>query len=195
MSYAALYERCQDFAPPISRTLIADAAAEIVRLPRRPHFYMTDSMLAPDLRGQFIPPGDTEHPLAKYCKGVPMILVARDLNRCWERFVYVKELMHLFDTALEKVSTAPEFEQLVLAMNTPPPGERLESVNSEIMAFWMALGCLCPENLRQEMQRRRELLELTDLEIATALRIPEQHIPRLFAADFKRIMHTLLTNA
>jgi hypothetical protein len=191
MDYAALYESCQSLHTPVDANTIADLAAEQVKLPQRPKLYRSGTMKSGALRGAYLRPDHTEHHLAKHCKGFPIVVIARDLNYCWSRFVYVKEVMHLFDGSLATVGTAGEFEALLNGMTAPTPGDRLASVDSEILAYWMALGCFCPEDLRQDLQRKRELGQLSELEIAHLLKIPEQYISRLFRADYKVIMTAL----
>ena len=191
MSFAALYEHCQALRTPVDANAIADFAAKVAKLPRRPQLFRSGTMKSGALRGTYVRPGQTEHYLAKHCQGLPIVVIARDLNPCWSRFVYVKEVMHLFDESLATVSTGEEFESLLVSMTSPSPGERPAAVNSEILAYWMALGCFCPEELRQELQRKREADEKTDLQIATQLRIPEHTISRLFRPNYKAIMAML----
>jgi hypothetical protein len=194
MSFAALYDHCQALRTPVDANAIADFAAQVAKLPRRPQLFRSGTMRSGALRGTYVRPGQTEHYLAKHCNGLPIVVIARDLNYCWSRFVYVKECMHLFDESLATVSTGDEFESLLVAMTSPLPGERLPSVESEILAYWMALGCFCPEELRQALQRKREANELTDMDIAQMLKIPEHTISRLFTPNFKAVM-TMLSGA
>jgi transposase len=142
-------------------------------------------------RGQFVKPENVEHHLAKHCNGNPIVVLARDLDYFWSRFVYVKEVMHVFDEALARVGTADEFESLILAMTGPEPGERPASVDSEVMAYWMALGCFCPEELRQDLQRQYQAGELSERQISERLKIPEHAVSRLFRPHFKELMSEL----
>jgi hypothetical protein len=191
MSYGALYAYCQTLRPPVDVNAIADHAATLAKLPRRPQLFRSGTMKSGALRGAFVKPGQTEHYLAKHCNGNPIVVIARDLNYCWSRFVYVKEVMHVFDESLTTVGTSVEFAALVMGMTSPTPGERPASVNSEILAYWMALGCCCPEDVRQDLQRRFQSGELSERDIAEQLKIPEHTISRLFQPNYKAIMVSL----
>lgn len=134
-------------------------------------------------RGLWLTPQNTEHPFVRQL-GCHIILLARDLNYCWERFVYVKELMHVFDEENEKTNTPELFEALIDefgAAGVTPSAQML----SEFASFWRALGVLCPENQREQFERERRELKIDDYEIALRLRIPQQYVPRLFEPRFK----------
>lgn len=189
MSYAELYAACQDATVPLSRKYLIPRVCELTRQSQPRIFRAT---LDPrDTRGFILLPGVSEHPLAKFCNGAPLIVVARGLNYCWERFVVVKELMHYFDTPLERVSSQEEFEALLQDFTVPAP-EMSDALHSEVKAFWMALGILCPELLRQKFARDRDSGAIDDLQIAEALKIPAQYVPRLFDPKFKAFMGGLL---
>lgn len=201
MSYAALYQYCQ--TAPVDITDPADTSKsthvsrkyllpKILELTGRQtvRFFKVD-IASEELTGYIVFPGNTEHKLAKHCNGAPIIAVARTLNYCWSRFAVIKELMHLFDAPLEQVNTADEFESLIGEFVVPIPSRSL-AMNCEIKAFWMALGVVCPETVRQDLQRQRELGKKTDLQIAQLLKIPTAYIPSLFDAHFKPNMSSIL---
>ena len=120
---------------------------------------------------------------AEWSGGAPVVITARKLNYCWERFIQVKEAMHLFDCEHQKVGTSELFSSLLNEFVVPTP-DRSEGMNSEVRGLWMALGLFCPEEWRRAYAERRAVGEITDLEIATELRIPEFHVPRLFVPDY-----------
>lgn len=192
MTYEALYAESQEAPLPVSRTFIIPRVCKHTKMPK-PRIFKSGQIDPAISRGSTIWPGMTEHPLAKHCKGSPLIVVARDLNYCWTRFVIVKEMMHYFDTPLERVSSNEEFEQLLQDFTVPTP-DFSEAMHSEVKAFWMALGVLCPELKRQEFGRLRESGAMTDMAIAEALRIPVLYIPLLFDPKFKSIIANLLAD-
>jgi hypothetical protein len=51
--------------------------------------------------------------------GSSVVVVARGLNRCWERFVYVKELMHVFDGVDEATDSGEKFESMLEGLVMP----------------------------------------------------------------------------
>lgn len=193
MAYRQIYELCQTLNIPISRSKIV---AEVCRHTGLPKPLWTRRTMDPaKARGFFILPGphwaESSYPVVRQSGGKPVICTARALNYCWERFVYVKELMHYFDSGLQRVSTKDEFRSL-LEEFTAPSLERSEQLESEILCFWRALGLLCPENLRQDYCRQLLAGEITTLGVAQDLRIPEQYVPTLCDGKFKSIISRLL---
>lgn len=191
MSYGALYEYCQDLPVPVSRKHIIPKVCELTKRARKPRIMAYD--LDPAIVAGFIVwPGNNDHPIGKFGKGEPVIVIARQHNTCWRRFVVVKELMHYFDRPLEKVNSEDDFEEVVSGFCSPvPPDHRSPAMGSEANAFWMALGVLCPEPLRQDLQRDRARGAISDMEIAQRLKIPLAFVPALFQPHFKESMSEL----
>lgn len=186
MSYAELYRFCQTQTVPVSRSKIIPKVTELTKRPRAPRI-MLRTLDPAIIAGFIVWPGQTEHPWAKWGRGEPLIVAARAHNYCWMRFVVVKELMHCFDESLERVSTPDEFEALISEFGSPQL-DRSVAMQSEVKALWMALGVLCPEELRQDLERKRVIGEIDDLGIAKILRIPVAYVPNLFHPQFKAIM-------
>jgi hypothetical protein len=110
---------------------------------------------------------------------------ADSLNFCWRRFVCCKELMHVFDTGGEKTSTRERFFQLMEQLESPPMVEDFSKMlSAEYSAEWMALMVLCPLPLREEIKRRIDAKELTELEAATEIRIPRLLIRAVLSEYF-----------
>jgi hypothetical protein len=192
MSYRALYEYAQQLSIPVSRKILIEKVCELTgkKQPRACKSAMDETYV----RGYFVAPGViTNNRLKDFNDGRPLIVVNRGLNRCWERFVFVKELMHYFDSPLENVSSGDEFDALLNSFTaSAPDSERSDAFNSELKSFWMALGVLCPETIRQEYVRQKEHDSITDLEIATALRIPQLYITHLSLPNYKSIISSLI---
>lgn len=192
MSFGELYRYVQENSKslPVSRRFIAPKLSELTGSPK-PRVMKTE-MDTTRVRGYFVSPSNPDHPLAKWCVGgAPIIVVARSLNYCWERFVTVKELMHLFDTEEQKVDSGISFSELLDEFSAPLP-ERSDAMDSEVMASWMALALLCPEAARLGYAERRSSGMVTDLQIATDLRIPEQYVSTLFERHFSVITKMMI---
>lgn len=190
--FAELYEFVQEREVPISRRDLKPKVLELAELEGVKEF--RSSELCPHtLRGVFIKPGaGLGHPYEKFSDGQPIIILSRELNHCWSRFVYVKELLHVFDEPLERVGTGDEFFTLIEGFTAPAlRSERSKAMQSEVECFWAAVALLCPEEIRQGFGRRRDAKQVTDLEIAQELKIPEQYVPRLFHQNFKAIVQHL----
>jgi hypothetical protein len=120
--------------------------------------------------------------------GGRVVVTARGLNRCWERFVYIKELMHLFDKGDSATDTGDAFDALLSEFIAPGATASSKQMESEAIAFWRALAAFCPEKLRLELKDERDHNRIDDYAIALRLRIPEQYVPCLFDQNYERTM-------
>jgi len=188
MSYAKLYEHCQAQRIPVGRKVVADFLFDVLQLPRARLW--ADGLNTQRVRGYYLSGKNTNHRFIQQNGGLPVVVFARDLDDSWARFVIVKELMHLFDDPLHSLGSPPEFDALLTEFTSGLP-HRSAAMESEINSFWMALGCLCPEGMRQEMQQARGVT-LSDADIAAQLLIPTQYVPNLFTPNFKNIISELI---
>ena len=191
MSYADLYRYCQDLTPPISRKLLIPKVCELTG--EQQPILRVHGLDPAVIAGFIVWPGNSAHPFAHHCGTGPTIVVARNLNYCWRRFVVIKELMHYFDAVEERLKLPDAFEGLLSEFGAPLP-VRSKAMNSEIFGLWMALGVICPELLRQNLQRKREAQAITDLEIAHQLKMPESYVPALFDPMFKIAIQAVLAS-
>ncbi|MET4570627.1 hypothetical protein [Rhodanobacter soli] len=182
MSYAALHAYCQQLPIPVSRKRLYPKLKELCGVDNL-KVYKT-GISTEKLLGFFVRPGEGIAGLPNLTAAAPTIVVSRSLNYCWERFVCIKEMMHLFDDELQKLGTAEEFESLITEMIGPLLNRSLAG-ESEVIAFWRAMGIMCPEAQRQEFHRLRDAKKITDLQIAQNLRMPELHVPSLFDPNYK----------
>ena len=187
-SYRDLYKCFENTEPHIRRNDVQDAVADITGTPKvRPIVATLDTTIC---RGFYLSP-KTDHRLTAQFGG-HIIVLARDLNRCWTRFVLIKELMHLFDGDAEATDTGEKFESILNEINGPGPSGPSDQTNSEFKAFWMALGLLCPAKIHEELTVARGQNHISDYAIATRLKIPEVYVPHLFRPAFKRHLSALL---
>ncbi|MBI4182569.1 MAG: hypothetical protein HY521_01070 [Proteobacteria bacterium] len=189
MGYNLLYRYCQSLDPPVNRNKIRDETKRINGI-------STLSTLRTGLdttacRGFYLSAQNKSHKLVQQF-GTHVIAVARGLDRNWERFIFVKEMMHLFDDSSEATDTGAAFERLLTEMvSLGSPEPRSAQLKSEVKCFWMALGVLCPENSRQQFKKDRESNLIDDYEISLRLRIPEQYVQHLFRSDYLDIVKLL----
>jgi hypothetical protein len=186
-----LYDYCQTLQVRIRRADIQKKALEITGNDK------VITILA-DLdtsvcRGMFFSKNSINHPM-KNIQSKNVIVLSRHLNRCWERFVFVKELMHLFDTAPEATDSGDRLERLLTDLG-PHHGRSAwsDQMLSEIDSFWMALACLCPEKNRLEFEEQRIEQRIDDYGIALQLRIPQQYVPQLFTKNYTDNLSKLLS--
>ena len=143
-------------------------------------------------RGFYLSARNTEHQFVRQL-GSHVIVVARGLENYWERFVFVKEAMHLFDDPTEATDSGEDFDQqLAELMGVSSPERRSPQMTSEIKCFWMALCALCPEETRSEFERERGQGEIDDFTIGLQLRIPERYVQYLFHISYNEIRDFLI---
>ena len=112
----------------------------------------------------------------------------KTLNRCGRRYVSCKEMMHIFDTADEAVSSRERFIQLLNEFETlPMPKDISPMYLSELNAEWKALLILCPKRLRDKYRGGWEANEVgySDLDIALKLKIPENLIRSIMSPYYE----------
>lgn len=185
MSYRQLYDFCQTQNPHIKRNLIRDKVREITGVTSIST--VKTSMDTTLCRGFYLSANNTEHRLVQQCGG-HVIVLARDLNRCWQRFVFTKELMHIFDDDSEKTNTPDSFEKVLVELTAYGAVNSSPQLKSEVKCFWMALGVLCPESVRKDFDRKRARGQCTDYDIALQLLIPELYVPALFDQNYYRFL-------
>ena len=187
--FKPLYEFCQTLEPKISRRDIQNKTLELTGV--KSLKAVKSTLDTSQVRGFFLSVKNTEARLVQQL-GCNVIVLARDLNYCWERFVFTKELMHLFDTADEKTSTDASFEALLTEFEVQQLTEHSSQFTSDVKGLWMALSCLCPEKFRLEFIEQFEKGHIDHYGIALRLRIPQQYVRHLFHPKFNEIIESLL---
>src|SRR4051794_14338921 len=108
--FRVLHDYCQTLAPKIHRNQIIGKIKELVGGPKV--LVVKVPLDAKATRGFFLHASNTEHPLVRE-NGRHIICISKENNPCWERFVNVKEAMHLFDDDGELTDTQEKFERLL----------------------------------------------------------------------------------
>lgn len=196
MSYKDLYDYAQTVEvydkgkQYVSRTSLRDKAVCIAGIEKIAHV-RTGADLGVS-RGFWLNPTNKEHHLVQQL-GCHIIVTERGLNNCWERFVYVKELTHLFDAEEERTMGSEAFDNLLGEFASQGPiDDRSPQWIAESKAVWGALALLCPEAKRREFAEERQAVKIDDYEIALRLRIPQFHVPKLFSPTFEKMLKRLL---
>jgi hypothetical protein len=108
----------------------------------------------------------------------------------WRRFVYTKELMHVFDEEHEKTSTRVSFDSQIEKFGDPSQ-ETSPQYRAELKAFYRALMVLCPEERRLQYKREIDGSEISIDVVASALRIPVGYARSLMHSNFQLIADKL----
>jgi hypothetical protein len=120
---------------------------------------------------------------------VAIIRFSRKLNRCWQRAVVSKELMHVFDDSAAKTSDGGKFLKLLMELETVVlPGDASAMLLSERHTEWMALLALCPERLRALYEPDYRAKKVDDAFVADRLKIPKMMVPALMGDYYWRAL-------
>lgn len=186
--FKKIYDFCQTLSPKVKRSQIVPKLVEITG-GTKIRVIKTD-LDVNVCRGYFLNATNTQHPFVRD-HGLHVVVLARGMNPCWDRFVNTKEIMHLFDDANEFTNTAESFEKLLLDFEDAPV-DLTAPAHSDVRGFWMALACLCPEAKRVEYQEKLAKGQIDHYKIALELRIPQQYVPRLFQSNYSSIVSSLI---
>jgi hypothetical protein len=111
---------------------------------------------------------------------VVLITYCSELSMCEQRFVWCKEMMHIFDTVEGSVKTPDEYRGLLREIELRPI-EPSTAFLTENTAKWQALLVLCPKIQRDEMKNKVLTGAVTNYDVALHFRIPENIVPSLFS--------------
>lgn len=185
--FRQLHDHCQTLTPKISRNAIINKIKEITGVEKIRTVKVTlDTTVT---RGFFLHASNVDHDLVKLT-GFNVVAIARGLNECWERFVNVKEVMHLLDDDGDLVDTAEKFERLLNDFSSPTLDASTQTL-SDIIGIWMALACLCPESSRLEFEALLQKGQIDNYGIALKLKIPEYYVPLLFRPEYQNVVAML----
>lgn len=189
MSFRSLYDQAQQLSGKISTNWLRERAIELSSITKVKEQWSgildTSSIRGFYVEGPIGPPV----PLAN---NESMIVLARSLDRHMRRFVYTKELMHVFDLPNEIADTSEKFD--IQAERLGDPSAALSpQFMAERKAFWRAVAVLCQEERRvaylKALEDKRMSLEV----ISTSLQMPPRFARHLFRDDFPGILlHVLI---
>lgn len=193
MSFGALYKEVQTLSVPVQT---AEIRSIVGRLLNGRRAVVVKQDLDPNLiKGYYISPRNEDSLFRGVPPGAAVIVVAKVLDEPWARYVELKELMHLFDDPMHTTNIGAELEVLLAGLCEsvdPDRADRSPQVQSEYECEWMALALSCPEEIRVDLQRRREEKAITDQEIANILGIPGVLVIPLMSSEYKASVAWLL---
>lgn len=195
MPYSDLYDYCQTQPIYVRRNSIKAKILEITGKDKLP--IAVSGLDVSLVRGLFFSIESDCRWVKQF--GSDVIVIARDIqhsrgkgNLCWDRFITVKEMMHLFDTEEEVCDTGQKFDELISQFTMNFDGQNVH-MTSEIKCFWRALGVLCPNKDRVELKQRFEAGNMMKYDIALQLRIPEQYVGYLLHDNYAHFIEFALS--
>lgn len=195
MSYKDLYRYIQEQPSPIDLQIVRQKIADL--LPGRRVQIRSSSMDPNKLLGYYVSSRNAD---AAFYAGLPagaaVIVIGGSLDEKWARYVQLKELMHLFDDPLQATTTAEELASLLSGLCDSVIGKSITpQATSEYICMWMAIGLLCPELKRVELQNRRDARDISDIELSEELMCPARMIPALFSPNYKTIITEIIEDS
>jgi hypothetical protein len=193
MSFAKLYEAAQKQRGRISTKWLKEEAialSEIIAVKEQ----WSSVIDASTVRGFYIE-GPLGPPIPLKEKEA-LIVLSRDMCRGhlgdhWRRFVFTKELMHVFDREDEKADTAEKFD-LQIEKFGDPAAAGSPQFRAEVKAYWRALAVLCQEDQRLAYKAELDAASMSLEVIASALHLPAQHTRSLLREDLPNIVGHVL---
>ncbi len=175
MGFSDLYKAVQQLdAGPISTNWLKDKAIEFsaITYVREQWSGLVDPVY---LRGFYIegpmgPPVVVEEKQA-------LIVLSREMcqgahgGKHMRRYIFTKELMHVFDTDEEKADTREKFDRQIQRLKDPTADPSPQH-RAELKAALRALAVLCPEKKRAEYKALLEQDKISWEVVAASLRIP-----------------------
>lgn len=189
-AFKKLFDHCQTLQPKVSTKEIKTKAIELTGA--KNVCVVKDTLDTTKVRGYFLSVRDEGSWLVR-AYGCNVVVLARGMNECWDRFIQTKELMHLFDEEAVKTSTPDQLRALLGDFEALEPSQdHSPQYASELKSFWMALACLCPEPARLDFLEQFKKGHIDHYGIALKLKIPEQHVRQLFRPNYRQIVESLL---
>jgi hypothetical protein len=186
MSFIALYDAVQKIPGKISTKWLRDRAIELSDF--TPVREQWSGVIDPQYIQGFFIEGPLEPPI-RLDEHEALITLARSvgIDKPRRRFVYTKELMHLFDTAEEKADTPEKFDAQAERFGDPS-APTSSQFKAELKAFWRAVAVLCQEERRLEYKAALDLGTTSLPVVATALQIPAVYARHLFREEYPAIL-------
>lgn len=184
MSFSILYDLVQAREPKISTLWLRDQVIDLTEINSVKEQW-TGVLDESAVRGFYVEgPQGQPVPLRE---NESLIVLARSLTKDWRRFVYTKELMHVFDEPEEKTDTPEKFDKHLDHFGDPSP-ESNAQYRAEAKAFWRALAVLCPEKYRLEQEVLFKANQTSLDVVAARLKIPSQYVGELFKDNFLKTL-------
>jgi len=189
MSFSQLYDEVQKLEYPVSTRWLREHAIKFSTITAVKEQW--SGLINPEIIRGFYIEGPIGPPIP-LAENESLITLARAMCKgrqgdYWRRFVYTKELMHVFDEDEEKASDAAKFDLQIerfADFNAPMSPQ----YRAETKAFWRALGVLCPEKSRKDLCSQLEQGNVSIEVVAASLRLPVEHIHDLMRPDFEAII-------
>lgn len=104
------------------------------------------------------------------------ILVADSNNECWRRFVYVKEICHIFIDDEDEFTEDAEGLAIDLVHEGGENHQPSLAYRSELIATYAAIDIMIPPHLEQWMAHKANVEGQTPYQIAFALKVPKKYV-------------------
>lgn len=101
----------------------------------------------------------------------------------WRRFIFTKELMHVFDAPDEKTDNRDKLDKQIQRLRDPAATDTPQ-YRAELKAYWRALGVLCTQKKRDEHKALLEKDQISWDVVAASLSIPVAAVRNMMSDNF-----------
>lgn len=108
--------------------------------------------------------------------GEATILIADSNNECWRRFVYVKEICHIFIDDEHEFTEDAERLAIDLVREGGEDHQPSLAYRSELIAAYAAIDIMIPPHLKHWMAHKANVEGQTPYQIAFALKVPKKYV-------------------
>lgn len=123
-----------------------------------------------------------------------VISVSRELNDCWRRFVFCKELVHILDDEQENTCTVEDLRSLTQELTQPTNSNVSTQCIADNSAKLKALTILAPLKAIEALRDQYNSKQKTSYDIAMHFRIPVVFVDFLFSDYYKKYYLNIMSN-
>lgn len=142
-------------------------------------------------RGLYLSARNTDHPFARQ-NGGHVIITARELSPLWERLIFIKEPMYIFDDPSEATDTDDAFEKLLSEFSAQSAEKWSPQMEAEIDCFWMVSALMCQPDARLAYKKRYDDDPSQLDKIVEELGMPQHSVAQLLSSRFDAAMQKIL---
>jgi hypothetical protein len=194
LPFKTLYKRRQNGPVVVPITWYVEDAKELHWVNDCIQIKRTHKLPKEQLRGMIIRHEAGFMPNARDCNY--SIFIAANLTREMERFVIIKELMHLYfgpDGGGCATDTQFVLQNHIQEMFGSSAEIKSMEYTAEKQAFWMAISVITTEIDRLNFKDKLEAGELSINDVAAKLRIPQHTASALLSSQFDHEISNLLS--
>lgn len=195
MPFKTLYNKRQGEPEWLPLSWYVDDALDLQWVAQDLQITRTNALPKAHLRGMIIEHRPNFMPHMLTCRYT--IFIAAGLSKEWERFVALKEIMHLYfgpnGGGIYRTDNSVVLENHINEMFEQSAAISSHQVEAEELARWMAISVLTPATVRKDFQKSLAAGELSIGDIANKLHIPTNIAKNLISNQYDMEISNIMT--